>query len=180
MPAWTYWLGRATANAEGRKKMRSALFRRIADQNSFYGQLAMEEAGPADERSRPRADAADAGRAGPDGANPGFKRALKFFSLRLRFEGTREWNWELREMSDRQLLAAAEFARQNEILDRMVNTSERTRTEFDYTQRFPAPHNDILHPTAQGAGPGQRLGLRPDPPGIALHPTPSPASAPPA
>jgi soluble lytic murein transglycosylase len=34
----------------------------------------------------------------------------------------------------------------------MVNTSERTRTEFDYTQRFPAPHNDILHPTAQGLG----------------------------
>jgi soluble lytic murein transglycosylase len=54
--------------------------------------------------------------------------------------------------SDRQLLAAAEYARQNEILDRMVNTSERTRTEFDYTQRFPAPHNDILQPTAQGLG----------------------------
>jgi soluble lytic murein transglycosylase len=85
-------------------------------------------------------------------ANPGFKRALKFFSMRMRFEGTREWNWTLRDFSDRQLLVAAEYARQNDILDRMVNTSERTRTEFDYTQRFPAPHNDILHPTAQGLG----------------------------
>ena len=85
-------------------------------------------------------------------ANPGFKRALKFFGMRMRFEGTREWNWTVSNLSERQLLAAAEYARQNQILDRMVNTSERTRTEFDYTQRFPAPHNDILHPTAQGLG----------------------------
>jgi soluble lytic murein transglycosylase len=55
-------------------------------------------------------------------------------------------------MSERELLAAAEFARQNEILDRMVNTSERTRTQFDYTQRFPSPHHDILHPTTQALG----------------------------
>jgi soluble lytic murein transglycosylase len=85
-------------------------------------------------------------------ANPGFRRALKFFSMRMRFEGTREWNWALNGFTERQLLAAAEFARQNDILDRMLSTSERTRTEFDYTQRFPAPHNDILHPTAQGLG----------------------------
>jgi soluble lytic murein transglycosylase len=70
----------------------------------------------------------------------------------MRFEGTREWNWALNGFTERQLLAAAEFARQNDILDRMLSTSERTRTEFDYTQRFPAPHNDILHPTAQGLG----------------------------
>jgi soluble lytic murein transglycosylase len=83
-------------------------------------------------------------------ANPDFQRALKFFGLRLRFEGTREWNWGLRNYSERQLLAAAEFARKNNILDRMINTSERTRTELDYSQRFPAPHDDILHPTAKG------------------------------
>jgi soluble lytic murein transglycosylase len=34
----------------------------------------------------------------------------------------------------------------------MVNTSERTRTEFDYTQRFPSPHNEILQPTVQNLG----------------------------
>jgi soluble lytic murein transglycosylase len=149
-PAWTYWLGRAL-QAEGRREDAQALFRRIADQNNFYGQLAMEELGmqisiPAS--AAPPAPAELARMA----ANPGFRRALKFFALRLRFEGTREWNWTLRDFSERQLLAAAEYARQNEILDRMVNTSERTRTEVDYTQRFPAPHNDILHPTAQGLG----------------------------
>ena len=85
-------------------------------------------------------------------SNPGLRRALKFFAMRLRFEGTREWNWELRKFSERELLAAAEFARRNEVLDRMVNTSERTRTEFDYSQRFPSPHSEILQPTARELG----------------------------
>jgi soluble lytic murein transglycosylase len=150
LTAWTYWLGRAM-QAQGRTEDAQALYRRIADQNSFYGQLAMEEVGmqvtipPAAAPLTP-AEMAQAA------ANPGFKRALKFFGMRMRFEGTREWNWTVSNLSERQLLAAAEYARQNQILDRMVNTSERTRTEFDYTQRFPAPHNDILHPTAQGLG----------------------------
>lgn len=148
--AWTYWLGRADA-ALGRKDEAQDLFQRIADQNSFYGQLAMEELGqqitiPLSAAPPTPAEMAQAA------ANPGFRRALKFFSLRLRFEGTREWNWALNKLSERQLLAAAEYARQNDILDRMLSTSERTRSEFDYTQRFPAPHNDILHPTAQSLG----------------------------
>lgn len=149
-PVWTYWLGRAL-QAEGRREDAQALYRRIADQNSFYGQLAMEELGmqisiPPSAAPPTPAELAQVA------TNPGFKRALKFFSMRMRFEGTREWNWALNGFTERQLLAAAEFARQNDILDRMLSTSERTRTEFDYTQRFPAPHNDILHPTAQGLG----------------------------
>lgn len=149
-PAWTYWLGRAL-QAEGRREDAQALYRGIADQNSFYGQLAMEELGmqisiPPSAAPPTPAELAQVA------TNPGFKRALKFFSMRMRFEGTREWNWALTGFTERQLLAAAEFARQNDILDRMLSTSERTRTEFDYTQRFPAPHNDILHPTAQGLG----------------------------
>jgi soluble lytic murein transglycosylase len=149
-PVWTYWLGRAL-QAEGRREDAQALFRRIADQNSFYGQLAMEELGM-QISIPPSAAPPTPVELAQVAANPGFKRALKFFSMRMRFEGTREWNWALNGFTERQLLAAAEFARQNDILDRMLSTSERTRTEFDYTQRFPAPHNDILHPTAQGLG----------------------------
>lgn len=151
-PAWTYWLARAMAAGSGAgHEQAKALYARIADQNSFYGQLAMEEMGQ--QVSIPLAGRALApAEIAPIAANGGLRRALKFFSMRLRFEGTREWNWELRKFSERELLAAAEFARQNEILDRMVNTSERTRTEFDYTQRFPAPHNEILQPTTQNLG----------------------------
>jgi soluble lytic murein transglycosylase len=149
-PAWVYWLGRAML-AQGEREDAHALFERIAGQGSFYGQLAMDELGkqvtlPPAARPPTPAELAQAA------ANPDFQRALKFFALRLRFEGTREWNWGLRSASERQLLAAAEFARKNNILDRMINTSERTRNEIDYTQRFPAPHDDIMHPTAQALG----------------------------
>jgi soluble lytic murein transglycosylase len=76
--------------------------------------------------------------------NPGFARAQKFYELGLRVEGHREWNWQLRGMSDRELLAAAEYARSLSLLDRMINTSDRTRNEFDFTQRFPSPFRDAM------------------------------------
>lgn len=152
-PAWTYWLARALQAGDGAQQAEAlALYRRIADQASFYGQLAIEELGqkiavpPA--VTPPLAPEELAAMA----SNPGLRRALRFFELRLRPEGSREWNWELRKFSERELLAAAEFARQNGILDRMVHTSERTRTLFDYSQRFPSPHSDILHPTTEGLG----------------------------
>jgi soluble lytic murein transglycosylase len=84
--------------------------------------------------------------------NQGLQRALKFFSMRLRFEGTREWNWETRRLNERELIAAAEFARQNHILDRMVYTSERTRVQADYTHRYPVPHDEIMQPTTSTLG----------------------------
>src|SRR3546814_11613225 len=42
-------------------------------------------------------------------------------------------------MTDRQLLAAAELARQEHIYDRVVNTSLQTQSEVDFSQRFIAP-----------------------------------------
>ena len=168
-PTWIYWLGRALeaqnqvqaqaqtqAQAEDRRQgglnMRAAeLFGRIAGQNNFYGVLADEELGHQVTIPPPGAPVSAAELAAV-AANPGFQRAVKFFNLGLRFEGTREWNWELRKMNERQFLAAAEFARQNDMLDRMVNTSERTKVEFDYTQRYPSPHNDIMHPATQTLG----------------------------
>lgn len=148
--AWTYWLGRAML-AQGEKDEARELFRKIATQTHFYGQLAMDELGEM-VTIPPAARAPSAAELAQVAANPDLQRALKFFAMRLRAEGTREWNWGLRGYSERQLLAAAEFARQHQLLDRMIDTSGRTRTEFDYTQRFPAPHDEILHPTAQGLG----------------------------
>ena len=144
---WVYWLGRAYANA-GRREDADALYRRIATQNNFYGQLAMEELGQL-VTIPPSALPVT-----PDEVNgvaqlPALRQAMKFYELRLRAEGNREWNWATRGMTERQLLAAAEYARRHDLLDRMVETSLRTRTELDYNQRFPAPHNEILQPTAK-------------------------------
>jgi soluble lytic murein transglycosylase len=148
--AWVYWLGRADKQ-EGKMLEANALFERIAIPHHFYGQLAMEELGR-QVAAPPPVQPVSVEELAQAGANPSLQRALKFYALRLRAEGNREWNWGLRGMSERQLLAAGELARRNELLDRMVETSLRTRTELDYAQRFPAPHLDVLHPTAQGLG----------------------------
>jgi soluble lytic murein transglycosylase len=147
---WVYWLGRAEKH-EGRMVEAVGLFERAATPHHFYGQLALEELGRQISVPPPVLAVSQEELAAVS-ANPSLQRALKFYALRLRPEGNREWNWALRGMSERQLLAAGELARRNELLDRMVETSLRTRTEFDYSQRFPAPHLDVLHPTAQGLG----------------------------
>jgi soluble lytic murein transglycosylase len=144
---WVYWLGRAYAS-QGRREDADALYRRIATPNNFYGQLAMEELGQL-VTTPPGALPVT-----PDEVNqvaqlPALRQAMKFYELRLRPEGNREWNWATRTMTERQLLAASEYARRNDLLDRMVETSLRTRTELDFNQRYPAPHNEILQPTAK-------------------------------
>ena len=147
---WVYWLARAYA-AEGRSVEARDLYTSIAGQSTFYTQLAQEELGRQVVAPPPVAPVT-APELAQAGNNPSLQRALKFYSLSLRAEGNREWNWGLRNLSDRQLVAAAELARRNELLDRMVETSLRTRTELSYDQRFPAPHLELLKPTAQGLG----------------------------
>ncbi|MDP9109832.1 MAG: transglycosylase SLT domain-containing protein, partial [Pseudomonadota bacterium] len=139
---WVYWHARAL-KALGEPELAEQEFRGIAEQTNFYGQLALEDLGqkisiPAGAAPLTPAELA------PIAANPGLRRALKFFDMNLRFEGVREWNWELRKMTDREHLAVAEFARQNNVLDRMVNTSDRTKIERDFTQRFPSPFRDAM------------------------------------
>lgn len=146
-PAWIYWVGRAL-KAERRQEDAQLEFQSIATQTNFYGQLALEELGKKI-TIPPRGLPITSEEIATMAENAGFRRAFKFFDLNLRFEGYREWNWELRKMSERQHLAAAEFARQSNVLDRMVNTSDRTKAEFDFTQRFPTPFRDTMVPATQ-------------------------------
>ncbi|UGQ46104.1 lytic transglycosylase domain-containing protein [Massilia endophytica] len=151
-PTWIYWNARAmAAEARGNTPEVLALYRSIADRQDYYGLLAAEELGRNVSIPAPGAPPTPAEIAAI-AASPGFQRALKFFDLRLRFEGTREWNWEVRRLNERELIAAAEYARQNHILDRMVYTAERTRVQADYTHRYPAPHDDIMAPTTRTLG----------------------------
>ena len=54
------------------------------------------------------------------------QRALALFGLDLRTEGVREWNWALRGMNDRELLAAAAVANRAGVYDRAISAADRT------------------------------------------------------
>jgi soluble lytic murein transglycosylase len=146
-PEWIYWLGRAQKSG-GRTTDANALFEKIAGQPNFYGNLADEEL----DRNialppKAKATTAEEERAAQD--NPAIRRALAFFRVDLRTEAVKEWNWALRGMDDRELLAAANLAKRNQIWDRAINTAERTKTEHDYSLRFLAPYGETVRPAAQ-------------------------------
>ncbi|MBN9115579.1 MAG: lytic transglycosylase domain-containing protein, partial [Pandoraea sp.] len=142
---WTYWYGRALREA-GKGDAARAQFQKIAMQPNFYGQLANEELG--NKTSLPPRTTVTQAEVDANQANAGFRRAAKFYDLGLRFEGNREWNWELRNMTDRQLLAAAQYANQIELFDRTVNTADRTKVEHDFTLRYLMPFRDKVEPLA--------------------------------
>ena len=142
-PAWSYWYGRAlraAGNAEGAR----AYFLRISAQANFYGVLAAEELGesmylpplthiPTDK------DVAQAR------LNPGVARVLALYRLNLRFEAVREWTYTVRNMDDRQLIAAAELARRSEFYDRAINTADRTANLHNYKLRYLAPYREAFN-----------------------------------
>jgi soluble lytic murein transglycosylase len=110
--------------------------------------------------------------------HPGLQRALALFGIGMRSEAVREWNFSLIGLSDRELLSAAQLACEREIWDRCINSSEKTRAEFDLAQRFPTPHSDELLP-----GRARSAWTRPTPTAWcgrnrASSPTPAPAWAP--
>ena len=166
-PTWVYWKARALQAlsrdstepaamlAQGHEMLES-----IAGQYHFYGTLAAEELGrPLSLPPQP----APLSAAERDAAarEPGLVRALLLISLGLRSEGNREWNFALRGMNDRALLAAANLGCERELWDRCINTSDRTRSEIDMTQRFPMPfRNEMLARAREiGIDPGYVYGL---------------------
>jgi soluble lytic murein transglycosylase len=139
---WVYWRGRAHA-AANEKELAQALYLSIAKQFTFYGQLASEELG-ALQTLPPKAALVTPEEINAWDNNLGLVRARRFYDLGLRFEGNREWNWQLRGLSDRQLLGLGEWARNQQMLDRTINSSDRTTREFDFSQRFPTPFSQLV------------------------------------
>ena len=146
-PAWIYWQGRA-ALAQGNAAEAGTLFARIAGEHHFYARLAAEELGlaftvpPKGYTPTPEEVAAIA-------REPGFRRAMALYRLDQRFESAREWIWSIRGMDDKQLLAAAEFARQNEMFDRAINTADKTLALHDFSVRYLAPYRAALGDNAR-------------------------------
>ncbi|HEY1392539.1 MAG TPA: lytic transglycosylase domain-containing protein, partial [Methylibium sp.] len=127
------------------------LLESIANQYSFYGKLAAEELG------RPFAAPPKPAPLTPQEltqarATPGLARSLQLIALGLRNEGVREWNYTLRGMGDRELLAAAQIACEAQVWDRCINTSDRTRSEIDMAQRFPTPYREDVVRAASESG----------------------------
>ena len=149
-PTWQYWRARAYRQA-GEEQAAQALFKELAGQFHFYGQLALEDLGqPIEIPARAAKINEDELRA--IAALPGVQRAFKLYQLGLRPEAHREWWVSTKPMTDRQLLAAAELACRRLVLDRCVNTADRTKLEHDFQLRFIMPFREDLEAAAARVG----------------------------
>ena len=171
-PAWIYWRARAllatlppapaalqapdassAAPLQPQRAEGLALMQSIASVRGFYEQLALEELGQKiTVPPKPAAVSVDEKEAAR--LNPGLNRAAYAIAIGLRSEGVREWNYSTNlakpgGLTDRELLAAAQFACDKQIWDRCINTSERTRGEIDFAQRYPMPFKDAVVKRAQ-------------------------------
>lgn len=146
-PAWRYWLGRALKE-DGQLLAANQIFAPLSREHHYYGQLAEEELGTvlgAQTISiKVAGDEVDAIL-----RDPGITRALALYALGLRADATNEWNSAVRNMSDRQLLAAAELAKRSDWYDCAINTAEKTRDSHDFDLRFLAPYRDLASKEAR-------------------------------
>ena len=146
-PDWIYWRARAQIET-GNREAAQVLYRSISGLSGFYGLLATEELGlPLS--LPPRAAPPTSDELSKASNNVGLRQSLALIRLDMRVEAVREWNWTVHNMSDRELLAAAELARRNEVFDRAISTAERTLTEHDYSLRYLSPYRDAVSPKAQ-------------------------------
>ena len=146
-PAWIYWLGRAYRSG-GRIEDSDKLFAKISGQANFYGNLADDELGrPV--TTPPKAAAPTREETAQITANPAVQRTLALFRVNLRSEGTKEWSWALRGMSDRELLAASDIAQRAGIFDRAIAAADRTKNEHDYSLRYLSPYSEQVRSAAK-------------------------------
>ena len=148
---WIYWKARAqlsTATNDAQRAEATAALKSIAGVKGFYEQLALEELGQAISIPAKPAPLTAQEKAAAH-QNPGLQRALYALNLGLRSEGNREWNYSTNlhtpgGMNERELLAAADLACSKQVWDRCINTSDRTKTQIDFDQRFPMPLKDTV------------------------------------
>lgn len=157
-PTWVYWKARAlqamakdSSEPEAMATQATEMLRSLSGQLNFYGVLATEDLGQPIALPAPPAPPTDAERQAA-AREPGLQRALQLIALGLRNEGVREWNFTLRGMDERALLAAAQLACDREVWDRCINTSDRTRAEVNLAQRYPMPFRRELQARAREIG----------------------------
>ena len=156
---WVYWraravLARPTPTASSTSQALAAL-QSIAGQQGFYEQLAEEELG-----RKIHVPVRPAPATAPEMIqvknNPILQSALYAIRIGLRPDGVREWNYGTSfvdsqgrkgRMSDREKLAAAQWACEQEVWDRCINTSERS-AQADVLHRYPTPYkSEVLEKT---------------------------------
>lgn len=146
-PVWQYWQARAL-KALGQGLAANRIFAPLSREHHYYAMLAGEELGEVmgTQTINIKVGGEEVSAVARDA---GIMRALALYGLDLRTDAANEWIWAVRNFDDRQLLAAAELARDRGWHDRAINTAEKTRELHDFDLRFIAPYRELASKEAK-------------------------------
>lgn len=148
---WSYWLGRALIESGSESEGRGIL-KPLASRHSYYGKLACDALSLDYPGEAPLASAPTENETKEWARNAGVIRAVMLRRLRFYSMASREWNWSLRGADEARLAAAAEYARQAGLPERMINTAGRLTGSFVSAYSFPTPHLETVKKAAADTG----------------------------
>lgn len=148
--AWVYWHSRALEEL-GQTASAQTGYRSLLTHYDFYGQLAREALGQ--QITWPE-QAAPVTKAELDQIkrNSGLQNAVALYGIGAREYAVVEWNHAIHGLSDRQLMAAAEWTKQIGFYDRTINTSLLTQNSVNFEQRYVAPFDGRVTAQARRTG----------------------------
>ncbi len=145
--AWRYWKARAL-KAKNQSLEANTLFAKLSTERHFYGWLAQEEldgaiSAPLNMHKVTDEEVAEIAN------TEAFQRVEALQRVDLRWEAKSEWAHASKELDDKQLLAAAEFAQRRKWYDLAIVTADRTTEMHDFALRYPTPYRDLIKDAAE-------------------------------
>lgn len=147
---WRYWRGRAY-QALGQPQKAANLFVPLSTERHYYGWLAKDELGES-LNTQARHYAPTQADVNAIGKMPAVKRAVALKKLEFDRESRLEWRHALKNLDDRQLIAASEYAQRKEWFITGIYTADKTRQVHNYDLRYPRPYRHLIKPAARERG----------------------------
>ncbi len=143
---WRYWRARSLIERK-RQDEANAILVELATERHYYGWLAQDEIKgfrpPKLLYYKPKLKEIS-----HVGTIPGIQRAEALLAMDLRWEGKHEWVLAVNGMSDKELLAAAEYANQHHWYDLAINTADNTKEFHDFSLRYLMPYQSLMRQAA--------------------------------
>lgn len=149
-PAWRYWKARAL-KVQNQMLEANSLFAMLSTERHFYGWLAQEEL-EASLRAQPIEYVPDDIAVNAFATLPSVVRAEALQRVALRWEAKLEWTVATDNLSDEQLIAAAEYAARKKWYDLAVITADQTKQVHNFNLRYPTPYRDLMKDAASEQG----------------------------
>jgi soluble lytic murein transglycosylase len=145
-PTWRYWKGRSL-KAQNQMLEANGLFAMLSTERHYYGWLAQEEL-EASMRAQPIEYVPTDADVEAFAKSEAIQRAEALQRLEMRWEAKLEWAAATENLSDEQLIAAAEYAARQKWYDLAVITADKTKVVHNFNLRYPTPYRDLMQPAS--------------------------------